>query len=192
MTPEAAIDALRALRAQFGDTTPLTVAQRKVLRKQSQGHIAVLQASINVIGALNNVAQAVGQPATDVRQMLDESNRWAAVEDELRSMLNGVSSANLLRRQRVSLIAAQASGIGTLLVRDPANAALVPHVQELKRLKSFMRRKKASQAPGTPQPPASGTTQVTGSGTSQSPVTGPTTPATPVSQVAGTSASHQG
>src|ERR1700682_935272 len=122
MTPEAAIDALRALRAQLGDTTPLTIAQRKALRSKGHASIAVLQASINVIGALDNVAQAVGQPASEVRQMLDESNRWAAVEDELRSMLNGISRANLLRRQRVSLIAAQASGIGSQLVRDPANA----------------------------------------------------------------------
>jgi len=147
--------------------------------------------------------------------MLDEVNRWTAVEDEIRSMLNGVSSSNLLRRQRVSLIAAQASVIGTQLVRDPANAVLVPHVQELKRLKGFSRRKKATPAPGTPQPPASGTTHPAGSGTSQSPATGTTqssstgtpqssasgtaqssasgsaAPATPVSQVPGTSGSHQ-
>ena len=204
MTPEAVVDALRALRAQLGDTTPLTIAQRKSLRSKGQASIAVLQASINVIGALDNVAQAVGQPASEVRQMLDESNRWAAVEDELKSMLNGVSSANLIRRQRVSLIAAQASNIGTQLVRDPANAVLVPHVQELKRLKGFTRRKKPVQAPGTPQPPATGTTQAAGSGTSQSPATGTTQqsstgtpqssasgPATPVSQVPGTSGSHQ-
>src|SRR5258708_16308104 len=194
MTPEAAIDALRALRAQLGDTTPLTIAQRKSLRSKGQASIAVLQASINVIGALDNVAQDVGQTASEVRQMLDESNRWAAVEDELRSMLNGVSSANLLRRQRVSLIAAQASNIGAQLVRDPANAVLVPHVQELKRLKSFTRRKKATQAPGTPQPPASGTTQAgartsqsSSAGTPQSPGTGP--PQSPASGTPHTSLS---
>src|SRR5258708_36748934 len=158
MTPEAAIDALRALRAQLGDTTPLTIAQRKALRSKGQASIAVLQASINVIGALDNVALAVGQPASEVRQMLDEVNRWTAVEDEIRSMLNGVSSSNLLRRQRVSLIAAQASVIGTQLVRDPANAVLVPHVQELKRLKGFSRRKKGTPAPGTLQHPPAGRT----------------------------------
>jgi len=43
------------------------------------------------------------------------------------------------------------------LARDPANAVLVPHVQEIKRLKSFSRRKKAAKAPGTPQSPAPGT-----------------------------------
>jgi len=39
-----------------------------------------------------------------VRQLFDEANRWTAVEDELRGMLNGVAGANLIRRQRVALV----------------------------------------------------------------------------------------
>jgi hypothetical protein len=69
--------------------------------------------------------------------LCDEANRWTAVEDELQMMLNGVSGANLIRRQRIALITAQAFTIGSQLARDPANAVLVPHVQEIKRLKSF-------------------------------------------------------
>jgi hypothetical protein len=56
---------------------------------------SVLQASINVIGALDNVSQAVGRPAGRVCQLEDEANRWTAAEDELRGMLNGVAGANL-------------------------------------------------------------------------------------------------
>ncbi len=67
------------------------------------------------------------------------------MEDELRTMLSGVAGANLVRRQRVALIAAQAYGISTQLARDPANAVLVPHVQEIKRLKGFARRRHASR-----------------------------------------------
>src|SRR5258708_15350471 len=198
VTAEAVVEALRTLRGQVGDTTPVTIAQRKSLRGKIRASNPILQASINVIGALENVAQAVGQPANDVRQMFDDANRWTAVEDELRSMLNGVSSSNLIRRQRISLVATQASIIGTQLARDPANAVLVPHVQEIKRLKSFTRRKKAQQAPGTPHSPASGTTQSSGSGTAHTPVSGTSgsssqeaAPATPVSLVPGTSGSHQ-
>jgi len=199
LTPEAVVEALRTMRAEMGgDVTPLTVAQRKTLRDKTRMSNPVLQASINVIGALDNIAQAIGQPASDVRQMCDDANRWTAVEDELRSMLNGIASANLVRRQRITLIAAQAGTIGRQLVRDPANAILVPHVQELKRLKSFARRKKTAQAPGTPQPPASGTTHPAESGTAHTPASGTpesssqaAAPATPVSQVPGTSGSHQ-
>jgi hypothetical protein len=128
-------------------------AQRIALRSRTRTSNPILQASINVIGALDNVSQAVGQPADDVRQMIDEANRWTAVEDEFRTMLSGIAGANLIRRQRIALIASQAFSIGAQLARDPAHAVLVPHVQEIRRLKSFKRRKKAPQAPGTPPPP---------------------------------------
>jgi hypothetical protein len=155
--PESIVAQLRATRAQIGEVTPLTPEQRATLRNRSRTSNPILQASINVIGALDNVSQAVGQPAGEVRQMYDDANRWTAVEDELRTMLSGVSGANLIRRQRIALIATQAYSIGSQLARDPAYAVLVPHVQEIKRLKSFSRRKKA-QAPGSPPPsPSPGT-----------------------------------
>jgi hypothetical protein len=113
-----------------------------------------LYASINVIGASDIITQAVGQPAEDVRQLVDETNRWTAVEDDLRAMLNGVAGANLLRRQRAVFIARQASNIALQLARNPANAGLVPHVQEIQRLKKIARRKKTQPAPQplTPAP----------------------------------------
>jgi hypothetical protein len=152
LTPEAVVEGLRAMRAQIGEVTPLTGAQRATLRSRTRTSNPILQASINVIGALDNVSQAVGQPAEDVRQLLDEANRWTAVEDEFRTMLSGIAGANLIRRQRVALIASQAFSIGAQLARDPAHAVLVPHVQEIRRLKSFKRQKKAP-APGTPPSP---------------------------------------
>jgi hypothetical protein len=156
--PESIVAQLRATRAQIGDVTPLTPEQRTTMRNRARTSNPILQASINVIGALDNVSQAVGRPAEDVRQMYDDANRWTAVEDELRTMLSGVAGANLIRRQRIALIATQAYSIGSQLARDPAYAVLVPHVQEIKRLKSFSRRKKAAQAPGSPPPsPALGT-----------------------------------
>ena len=154
LTPEVIVDGLRAMRAQISDVAPLTPQQRATLRNRTKTSNPILQASINVIGALDNVSQALGQPAGNVRQLYEESNRWTAVEDELRSMLSGVAGANLIRRQRVALVAAQAYSIGAQLARDPANAVLVPHVQEIRRLKSFTRRKKTAQAPGTPPSPA--------------------------------------
>ncbi len=169
LAPEAVVEVLRTTRAQIGEVAPLTAAQRKTLRGRIKTSNPILQASINVIGALDNVAQAVGQPADGVRQLYDEANRWTAVEDELRGMLNGVSGANLIRRQRLALITAQAYSIGSQLARDPANAVLVPHVEEIKRLKSFARRKKTAQAPSTPQSPAPGTPAPQGSGTSGTP-----------------------
>ena len=161
MTPEVVVEQLRAMRGQIGEVTPLTPEQRKQLRNHGRTSNPILQASINVIGALDIVEQAVGQPADNVRQLYDESNRWTAVEDELRTMLSGIAGANLIRRQRIALVAGRAFNISTQLARDPAHAVLVPHVQEIKRLKSFKRRKKAAPAPGTPKSPVPGTPQAT-------------------------------
>ncbi|HSY51807.1 MAG TPA: hypothetical protein VLC46_23595 [Thermoanaerobaculia bacterium] len=157
LTPEAVVEQLRTMRGQIAEVTPLTPAQRATLRNQSRTTNPILQASINVIGALDLVEQAVGQPADEMRQMYDEANRWTAAEDELRTMLNGIAGANLIRRQQIALVAGRAYSISSQLARDPAHAVLVPHVQEIKRLKSFGRRKKATQASNTPQSPATGT-----------------------------------
>jgi hypothetical protein len=166
MTPEVVVEQLRAMRGQIGEVTPLTREQRRQFRNQGRTSNPVLQASINAIGALDIVEQAVGQPAEDVRQLYDESNRWTAVEDELRTMLSGIAGANLIRRQRVALVAGRAFNISTQLARDPAHAVLVPHVQEIKRLKSFKRRKKAAPVPvPTPSPvPVTPTSHVTAAG----------------------------
>jgi hypothetical protein len=152
LTPEAVADVLRATRARIAEVAPMTPKERKVLRRRANTSDPILQASFNVIGALENVSQAVGKPVADVRQLSDEVDRWTVVEGELRAMLSGVVGANLIRRQRVALIAGQAFNIGAQLARDPANAILVPHLQEVKRLKSFKRRKKTAPAPGTPPP----------------------------------------
>jgi len=143
LPPEVVVEQLRATRAQIGEVAPLNAVERQSLRNRARTSNPVLQASINVIGALDVVEKAVGQPADAVRQLYEETNRWTAVEDELRSMLNGVSGANLIRRQRLAFFAAQAYTIGTRLARDPAYAILVPYIEEIKRLKSFKRRRKA-------------------------------------------------
>lgn len=155
LDPEAVVDQLRVLRGQIGEVTPLSTAERNLLRSRARTTNAILQSSINVIGASDQVSQAVAHPADAVRGLYDEANRWTAVEDELRTMLHGVSGANLVRRQRLALIAAQAYKVGTELARDPANALLRPHVDEIKRLRRIARRKKAASAP--PAPPAPGT-----------------------------------
>jgi hypothetical protein len=151
LTPEVVIEQLRAIRSQMPQITPITPKQRQTLARRGPTSQAILQASISVIGASDNVSAAVGQPIGEVQAMQDESNRWTTVEEELRTLLNGVSGANLARRQRLALIAGQAYLIGTQLARDPAHALLVPHVLEIKRLKKIERRKKT--LPPDPAPP---------------------------------------
>ena len=162
LDPEVVVDQLRSIRSQLAEVKPLTPSQKRVLREQSRKQSdAVLASSINVIGALDTIAQAIGQKPEDVRQLQSDWNRWTAVVDELRGLLNGVEGANLVRRQQLTLIAQQAVSIGAQLARNPANSVLVPHITEVKRLrKSSNRKKKPAENPqtttpnGTPAPPA--------------------------------------
>jgi hypothetical protein len=158
LEPEAVVEQLRAMRAQLGGVTPLTAAERRLLRRRAKTSNPVLQASINMIGAHDQVSLAVAQPADGVRRLYEEANRWTAVEDELRTLLEGVAGENLVRRQRVALIAGQAYNIGAQLARDPANAVLLPHVEEIRRLKRFTRRKKVGEATQSPSPAPSSET----------------------------------
>jgi hypothetical protein len=151
LEPEAIVEQVRLLRSQMEGVTPLTPEQKRVLRSQSKKQSdAMLASAVNVIGALDNVALALGQQPGEVRQLQADWNRWTAVSGELRALLDGVDGANLVRRQRLALIATQAFSIGKQLVRDPANAVLVPHIQEVKRLRSFSRRKKAGESTDSP------------------------------------------
>ena len=153
LTPEAVIEQLRAMRSQIEEVAPLSKDQRKALRQRLRNQTTqVVAASINVIGVLDNVSQAIGQPLDDVRQVQDEALRWDAAAEEAKAFLNGIEGANLVRRQRLALVGKQAYSIGTQLALDPANAVLVPHVEEVKRLRSASRRKKTKQTPQTPAP----------------------------------------
>ena len=153
LDPEAIVEQIRLLRSQMEEVTPLTPAQKRILRAQSRKQSdELLAGTINVLGALDNVAMAIGLHPEEVRRLQADWNRWNAVAGELRALLNGVDGANLVRRQRLSLISAQAYSIGTQLARDPANSVLVPHIQEVKRLKSFSKRRKTAENPQSPTP----------------------------------------
>lgn len=164
ITPEAVFDQLRTLHLQINDElAPLTRDQRTTIKQRSKRQTnEILQSSINMIGVADIISQAVGMPADQVRQMCDESNRWTAVADELRALLNGVEGANLVRQQQLADIATRAYTIGASLAGDPANIGLVPHVEETKRLKKLARRKKTApkqnpqpeSSPSTPAPSA--------------------------------------
>ena len=156
LEPEVVVDQLRAIRDQIADVTPLTVEQRKAARSiMGRMNNEILQESINMIGAEDLVEAAAGQQPGDVRTLSEESNRWTAVESELRTMLSAIAGANLIRRQRLALIAGRTFQVGAALAKDPDHAILVPHVEEIKRLKRLARgKKKPQQAPPQPQTPS--------------------------------------
>src|SRR5258708_6020510 len=140
LTPEAVISQLRTLSSQIENVAPLSAEQRKLVKQRVRAQTKpVVEASINVIGVLDNLSQAIGQPLDEVRQLQDDALRWDAVTDEARAFLKGIEGANLNRRQRLALIRTQAYSIGTQLAKDPAKPLPFPHIHETKPLKTTPR-----------------------------------------------------
>src|SRR3954447_6248255 len=98
--PEEYVERLHALREEMPDLAPLTAAERKALRNQIITSDAVLNQSINLVDVHPLVQQSVDRTTDQLHAMRAEAERWTAVEAEVRSLLSGVSGANLVRRQR--------------------------------------------------------------------------------------------
>jgi len=152
----AVIDQVRTLRSQLPKAVALTSKQRRAVRTGVDNAEPIVQASLNVIGVSENVSAAVGQPIDAVRDLQQDAILWKAAEEEVRNLLAGIAGANAIRRQKLAQLGSKAYVIGSQLAREPENEVLVPHVEEIKRMKRQARRKKT--APETPQPSPSPST----------------------------------
>jgi len=148
LTPEAVVEQLRTLRLQIPEYTQLPPPDARVIRRAAHVDADFAHAAINTVGASPAVQSALTRTPQELRQESDEITRWTAVEDELRAMLKGVTSANLVRRHRHGLTVLQAYSISQQLVRHRDHAHLLPHVDGMKRMKKFGRRR--AKAPSEP------------------------------------------
>ena len=150
LSPEDVIERLREIREEFDEIKSLTFAERRDLRNKSRMPEAAIQQSISLLGTSDMVSQAVGRSADEVVEMLLARQRWVAVESELRSLLNGVSSANLVRRYELEVIASRTYSLALQLTRNPKNENLISFVEEMQRLRKLERRKKSRPAEEEP------------------------------------------
>jgi hypothetical protein len=156
LTPTTVIDQVRNLRGQLPAVIALTTKQRRAIRAGGASSEPIVQASLNVIGVSENVSSALGQPIDTVRELQQDAILWKAAEEEVRNLLAGIAGANAIRRQKLAQLGSKAYIIGSQLAREPENEVLVPHVEEIKRMKRLARRKKTAAA--TPQPSPSPST----------------------------------
>ena len=132
---------------------PLSFAERRNLRNKIKTSEDALIASVSIISASDKVAHAISRSAEDVLEIFSDRQRWYSVENELRTLLNGVSIASLTRRYQLEMIAGHAYAIAARLARDPANALLIPLVEEMQRLRKLERRKKPPSRTEPEAPP---------------------------------------
>lgn len=151
-TPGSIIEQLRVMRQQIPEYTQLAIPDAMAIHRVAHINADFIDAAINAVGASEVVQTAVGRTNADLREEYEEAGRWTAVEDELRAMLKGVVAANLVRRHRVGLVALQTYNISRQLIRQKEHADLLPHVQGMKRLSRFGRKRRVAQPPAEPQP----------------------------------------
>ena len=153
LSPEQVIEQLRALRDQIplpDDALPAIPASRR--RRLAHVDSQFVVAAINATGASPAVQTALGRTDEELRQESDVSNRWTAVIDEVRALLESLIDANTVRRQRIGLAALQTYKICQQLARDDVQATrLAAHIGEMKKLNKFGRSRRRAPQPD-PQP----------------------------------------
>ena len=159
LTAEQVVEQLRALRDQIPEFVQLPNDRHmKTIRRRASVNVEFAREAINAVGASETVQHIVGNTPDELHQAEDEVARWTAVETELRAMLRGVGAANIVRRQRLGLAALQVYNVSRELVRQEDHANLLPHVETMRRIPKYNRRRKPSAAKPadpakTPQPP---------------------------------------
>jgi hypothetical protein len=156
-TPEEIIQQLRTLQQHVPDYAPLPVPASGSLQAVANVDDELVQAGISALGASTSLSSALGHDAEAVRLQRDDVSRWRAVEDELRTTLQGVAAGNLQRRHRLGLTTLQTYSIARQLVRHPQHANLLPHVATMRRMNKIGRRK-PDTTPATPAPTPQPTT----------------------------------
>ena len=154
LTPEEIVEQLRVIRLHIPDFGPLAVPDAVSLRSVAHVDDVVIQAATNSVGASPRISAVLGTDAETLRAERQEVSRWSAVEDEARTLLQGIASANLVRRHRLGLTSLQAYAIARQLVRRTEHAHLLPHVEAMRQRFRSRRVKTAepaeAAAPTTP------------------------------------------
>ncbi len=155
LTPEQVVEQLRAMQQQIPEFVqlPKTAEMRKI-RRLANVNTELAHEGISAVGASAVVQNAIGNTPEELHQSEMEIGRWAVVESELRSMLRGVSAANLVRRHRLGLVVLQAYNVSRQLVRQEEHAHLLSHVETMTRLRKIGRRRAKPAAEPQPKQPS--------------------------------------
>jgi hypothetical protein len=144
-TPEEIFEQLRQVTEEVqADLEMYTAEHRKVLRDSARVPAEMVWRTVHILGATDIIAEAIGMSEDQLRDLVDLSNRWSSTEAELRKLLAGVQGATLARRHQVAKIVSRVFMIAQQLAKDPAYPELVSYVEDVKRIKSYERRKRKS------------------------------------------------
>ena len=147
-TPEEISKQLHELEKLIEDDMSMFDAdERKVLRDAARVPDEIVLETIHAVGSTEIIAQAIGMSGEQLRELVQLSSRWSEVEGSLRTLLAGVQGAKLARRHQIAKIVNRVFMIATQLAKDDAYGDLRSYVEEVKRIKSYARRKRKTEPP---------------------------------------------
>ena len=149
-TPEEISAQLKAITELVkADLEMFDPGTRKVMRDASRVSEEIIQRTVHVVDATDIIAKAIGMSADQLSALIQLSNRWSEAEAELRKLLTGVLGAKLARRHQVAKLVGRIFMIASQLAKDDAYPDCRVYVEEVKRMKSYERRKrkKTSELP---------------------------------------------
>ena len=164
---------LREIRQLIPEFELLPLKQRQILIAASSVDPAFVAASINAAGASPVVETMLGSTQAQLRQEADDADHWTELEQELKSMLEGVTTGNRQRKYRVGKAALDTYAITRRLATRPEHAELLPHVASMKQLARARRANRKAKTPATP--PSTTPSTVPSTVPSTSPATTPST-----------------
>jgi hypothetical protein len=155
LTPEEVIDQVRALRDRIPEFAALskerlTGHMKRVARLNPE----FTREAIGMVGSSDVVQVVIGNTPDDLVQAEDEMTRWSLAESEVRTLLHGMSAANLIRRERIARAALEAYNVSRQLARRAEHGHLAPRVEHMSRLPKYGRRRARASAEPQPQLPA--------------------------------------
>lgn len=142
-TPEEITDQLHAMVDLIKEDMEIFLPdQRKVLRDAGRVPEQVVWLTVYAIESTDVIAEAIGMSGDELRDLIELSNRWSPVVSHLRTLFTGVQGAQLARRHQVAKIVSRVFMIASQLAKDDKYGDLRSYVSEVKRIKSYDRRKK--------------------------------------------------
>jgi hypothetical protein len=135
------VAALREYASRIPHYTHLSNAEVIAIRKAASLDQDWIIEAVNLLGASPTIARALGSSAAELQAEINGTSTWSEGEQAARTLLLGISSANLVRRHAIGLKALQIYGIAQQLIRHPEHQDLLPYVEKLKQMNKVGKRR---------------------------------------------------
>ena len=151
-SPDALVAQIRAIRAMVPEYAQISREERRrMITVAKITSPEFVQASISGVSTSPSLQQNLGRTPEEMRADTMDALTGAAAENEARALLEGIVTANLVRRHRIGKTALRAYALSQRMVDQPEHADLIPHLEAMKLTNRFGigKRKKAEPAPAT-------------------------------------------